>query len=341
MSEPPAGEVGLINALAQLFGAPPPGVVLGIGDDCAALDLGGDAYVLWTVDTLVEGVHFDLASISLKQLGRKSLAVNVSDIAAMGGEPAYALLSLGWPPDRELALALEVGEGLVELGREYGVAVIGGDTVASPPGIMVTVAVLGKVPQEEMLTRAGARVGDQIYVTGTLGDSAAGLEILRRGLKLAPELAEPLIAAHLNPAPQVAAGRLLAKHRLATAAIDLSDGAATDLYHICRASRVGARLSAAAIPLSAGVRTVAQELRRSPLDLALQGGEDYQLLFTSPPDQTRRLSQVFRQAGLPQPLKIGDIIAGRDVILAGAAEEEIISGRGFDHFRLDLSAGKE
>jgi thiamine-monophosphate kinase len=333
--------VGLIAALAELFGAPPPEVVLGIGDDCAALDLGGDAYVLWTVDTLVEGVHFELAYSSLKQLGRKSLAVNVSDIAAMGGEPLYALLSLGWPPDRELALALKIGEGLAELGREYGIAVIGGDTVAAPSGITVTVAVLGKVPKDEMLTRAGARVGDHIFVTGALGDSAAGLEILRRGLKPAPEVAEPLLMAHLDPAPKVAAGRLLAKHRLANSAIDLSDGAATDLYHICRAGRVGARLEAAAIPLSAGVRMVAQELGRSPLDLALKGGEDYQLLFTSPPDRSEQLSQVFRQAGLPQPVKIGEIISGREVVLAGADGEEIISGSGFDHFRLDLSSGTE
>jgi thiamine-monophosphate kinase len=340
-TKPPHGETGLIEALAGIFGSPPPEVVLGIGDDCAALDLGGDDYVLWTVDTLVEGVHFDLAYISLKQLGRKSLAVNLSDIAAMAGEPTYALLSLGWPPDRELSQALELGQGLAELARDYGAAVIGGDTVASPRGITVTVAVLGKVPKEEMLTRAGAKQGDYIYVTGPLGDSAAGLEILRRGVKLDPELAEPLIATHLNPVPQLAAGRLLARHRLASAAIDLSDGAATDLNHICRASGVGARLEAAAVPVSAGVEAAARRLNRRPLDLALKGGEDYQLLFTSHPDQAHRLSQIFGQAGLPPPVKIGDIVSGREVALVTPAGEEIISGAGFDHFRLDLNSRKE
>ncbi len=340
-TRPPQGETGLIEALAGIFGAPPPEVILGIGDDCAALDLGDDKYLLWTVDTLIEGVHFDLAYISLKQLGRKSLAVNVSDIAAMGGEPNYALLSLGWPPYRELSGALELGEGLAELAGEYGASVIGGDTVASPKGITVTVAVLGKVPKGKMLTRAGAKVGDHIFVTGPLGDSAAGLEILRRNLKIDPELAEPLIKAHLNPRPQLAASRLLAQYRLASAAIDLSDGVATDLYHICRASGVGARLEATAVPVSAGVQAAARRLNRHPLDLALKGGEDYQLLFTARPTQAHVISKIFDSAGLPPPVKIGDIVSGREVMLVTDTGEETISGTGFDHFRLDLNPRKE
>ena len=341
MPESPTGEVGLIAALAQCFGPSPPEVILGIGDDCAALDMGAGDYLLWTMDTLVEGVHFDPAYISLKQLGRKSLAVNLSDIAAMGGEPAYALLSLGWSPGRELSAALEFGEGLAKMAREYGLAIIGGDTVASPQGIVATVAVLGKVPPAEMLTRAGAQVGDHIYVTGHLGDSAAGLAILRRSLTINQEFADPLIKAHLDPVPQLAAGWLLARNRLATAAIDLSDGVATDLFHICRASGAGARLEAASIPVSAGVRSVAQELGRSPLDLALKGGEDYQLLFTTPPSDAPRLTQSFSQANLPTPIKIGAVVSGLEVSLVSPAGEEIISGTGFDHFRLDLMAGKE
>jgi thiamine-monophosphate kinase len=337
----PTGETGLIAALAEGFGPSPPEVILGIGDDCAALDLGGRDYFLWTVDTLVEGVHFDPAYISLRQLGRRSLAVNLSDIAAMGGAPAYALLSLGWPPARQLSQALELGQGLAELAAECGVAVIGGDTVASPHGIMVTVSVLGRVAKDEMFTRSGAKMGDQIFVTGALGEAAAGLEILRRQLRMAPELAEPLLKAHLEPAPQLAAGRLLARERLASAAIDLSDGPATDLFHICRASGVGAKLEAATIPISAGVAAVARELKLDPLELALKGGEDYQLLFTAHPGQEERLARLFRQAGLTPPVRLGAIVAGGEVTLARPAGEEIISGAGFDHFRLDLAAGKE
>jgi len=313
-------------------------VVLGIGDDCAAVALDGDDYLLWTVDTLVEGVHFDLAYTSLGQLGWKSLAVNLSDIAAMGGEPRYALLSLGWPRTRDRTGALEFADGLAQAARQYGVAVIGGDTVASREGIMVTISLTGVVPAPQMLRRAGARVGDLIYVTGALGESAAGLEVLRRGLKVEPHLREALSLAHLAPRPQLQAGRLLAQQALATAAIDLSDGVATDLFHVCQASRVGARLTAAALPVSPRVQAVAPDLGQDPLDLALKGGEDYQLLFTSPAGQAGALEQAFSQAGLPLPFCLGEIVAGDRVLLSTAVGEEDISGQGFDHFRLDLEA---
>ncbi len=340
MVKPLTGEPALIEALARRFGAGPAEVVLGIGDDCAALDLGGPDYLLWTMDTLVEGVHFDLAYFTLEQLGRRSLAVNLSDLAAMGGSPRYALLSLGWPPGRDITGALEVGQGLAQAARELGVAVIGGDTIASPAGVMVTVSLLGTVPRAEMLRRTGARRGDRIYVTGPLGEAAAGLEILRRQLAVPPDLKEALCQAHLSPRPQLAAGRLLARQGLATALIDLSDGVATDLFHICRASGVGARVEAALLPVSPGVRTVAEILKQDPLKLALTGGEDYQLLFTSakPPEA---LEAAFSRAGLPPPLPLGEMVAGEGVILATSGGEQDISGAGYDHFRLDLGAGSD
>ncbi len=331
-----SGETALIAALARLFGPPPAAVALGIGDDCAALALAGPDYLLWTVDTQIEGVHFDLSYFSLPQLGRKALAVNLSDIAAMGGEPLYALLSLGWPSQRDLSGALALGQGLAQAAKEYGVAIIGGDTAASPAGVMVTISLLGRVPRGEMLRRQGAGVGDGVYVTGPLGEAAAGLEILKRGLTLNSELHEALCAAHLNPRPQLSAGRVLAGQRLATAAIDLSDGVATDLGHLCRAGGVGARIPAAAAPVSPRVRTAAAILGVDPLDLALKGGEDYQLLFTSPPEKAPALFQAFARAGLPPPLPLGEIIPGAGVLLETAAGEKDITGEGFDHFRLDL-----
>ncbi len=335
MTRIPVGEVELIARLAEIFGAAPPEVALGIADDCAALDLGGPDYLLWTVDTLVERVHFDLAYITLHQLGRKSLAVNLSDIAAMGGKALYALLSLGWPPERDLAGALEFGEGLAACGRDYGAAIIGGDTVSSPAGLAITLTVLGRVPKAEMLRRSGAKAGNLVYVTGPLGESAAGLEILKRRLTLDPALRDPLVRAHLDPRPQLIAGRLLAREGLATACIDLSDGVATDLMHICRLSRVGARLAAADIPISSGVRAVAQMVGRDPVELALRGGEDYQLLFTCPPEHTLRVSARFAQAGLKPPSCIGNVVAGEEVTLVTEKKEKIISGEGYDHFRLD------
>ena len=203
-------EWDLIAALSREFGPAPAGVILGIGDDCAAIEIPGPDYLLWTVDTLVEGVHFDLAYTSLAQLGWKSLTVNLSDIAAMGGDPGPALLSLGWPPDRDRGEALAFAAGLAQAAREYGVAVIGGDTVASPGGLIVTVTLTGRVPADQMLRRAGAGVGDLIFVTGPLGEAAAGLEILRRGLELPSELQEALTEAQLQPRPHLRAGRLLA-----------------------------------------------------------------------------------------------------------------------------------
>jgi thiamine-monophosphate kinase len=329
-------EWDLIAALSREFGPGPPQVIVGIGDDCAALSLNGPDYLLWTVDTLVEGVHFDLTYTSLSQLGWKSLAVNLSDIAAMGGEPRYALLSLGWPPARDRALALEFAAGLAQAAREYQVAVIGGDTVASPV-LSVTVTLTGQVPAAQMLRRSGAQPGDLIFVTGPLGEGAAGLEILRRGLDLALDLKEPLIEAHLRPRPHLRAGRLLAQEGLATALIDTSDGVATDLYHICQASGVGARINDAAVPVSPRVQALAPVLGRAPLDLALTGGEDYLLLFTCPPEVAGRLPRSFSRASLAAPFPLGRIVPGDRVILETAGGEVDISGQGYDHFRLDLS----
>ena len=329
-------EWDLIAALSREFGPAPPGVIVGIGDDCAALSVSGSDYLLWTVDTLVEGVHFDLAYTSLSQLGWKSLTVNLSDIAAMGGDPGQALLSLGWPPARDRGLALEFAAGLAQAAREYGVAIIGGDTVASPGGLIVTVTLTGQVPAAQMLRRAGAQAGDLIFVTGPLGEAAAGLEILRRGLTLPLELHAPLIEAHLRPRPHLRAGRLLARDGLATALIDTSDGIATDLYHICRAGGVGARIPAPVVPVSPRVQTAAPDLGCDPVDLALTGGEDYLLLFTASPEGAKLLPASFSRAGLAAPLQLGHIVPGDRVVLATSAGEVDISGQGYDHFRLDL-----
>ena len=329
-------ETALIEALSRKFGPPPPGVVLGIGDDCAALRLDGADYLLWTVDTLVEGVHFDLSYTTLAQLGWKALAVNLSDIAAMGGEPGQALLSLGWPPERDPSLALELADGLAQAARQYGAAIIGGDTVASPGRLIVTITLTGRVPAAQMLKRAGAQVGDLIYVTGDLGEAAAGLAALKKRPDLDPELLAALAAAHLAPRPQLTAGRLLAAEGLATAAIDTSDGVASDLYHICRAGGVGAVIPAAAVPISPRVLAAAPYLQADPLKLALMGGEDYLLLFTAGREMVPRLGPAFHRAGLHPPLLLGEIVAGDRVSLVTGASEVDISGAGFDHFRLDL-----
>ena len=186
-----------------------------------------------------------------------------------------------------------------------------------------------------MLRRAGARVGDLIYLTGELGEAAAGLLVLKRRPELDADLQAALVAAHLAPKPQLLAGRLLAGQGLASAAIDTSDGVASDLYHLCLASKVGAVIPAAAVPISPRVLAAAPCLRASPPRLALMGGEDYQLLFTSPHRKAVRLHQAFAAVGLPPPLLLGEIVAGDRVMLIDATGEVDISGAGYDHFHLD------
>lgn len=332
MPPPLKGEWDLIERLTRVFGSPPPEVVRGIGDDCAVLTIAAEPYLLWTIDTLIETVHFDLNYISLYQLGRKALAVNLSDIAAMGGEPRYALLSLGWPPSRELNGALEVAAGIQEMAQHYRVQFIGGDTVRSPTGLILSVTVIGNVNPGELLSRHGAQVGNLIYVTGPLGEAAAGLEVLRQGLDLPASEKIPLTKAFLDPQPQLEAARLLAQHHLATALIDLSDGVASDLYQICRQSEVGACLEVERIPISPEVRRVADRLGRDPLELALKGGEDYQLLFTLPPLQQLPMQECFHHAGLPVPIVIGQIVSGDKVLLITPQGTQDISGAGYDHF---------
>jgi len=326
------GEHGLIAELSRIFGRPPGQVVCGIGDDTAVIGPEKGYQLLWTIDALIEGVHFDLGYTSLRQLGRKALAVNLSDIAAMGGEPQYVLLALGWPPERELPGALELARGMQEMAQEYGVALIGGDTVSSPGSLSLSLTVLGRVEPSMVLRRDRAQVGDLIYVTGPLGQAAAGLEVLRRGLKMPEATMAPLRQAFLDPRPQVRAGRVLACHHLATALIDLSDGVASDLYQVCRLSHVGAVVDAGSVPMPPGVGEVAGMTGRDPLDLALKGGEDYQLLFTARPEQKTAIQECFGQAGLSEPTCIGAIEAGSGVRLRQQAGEQDISGAGFDHF---------
>ncbi len=327
-----AGERQLIDALNRIFGPPPSWVRCGIGDDTAIVRPAPGQDLLWTVDALVEGVHFDLQYTPWRSLGWKSLAVNLSDIAAMGGRPCGALLSLGWPPTRPLAEALELAQGMQEAAREYGAAVIGGDTVASPAGLMISLTVLGCIAPGRALRRDGARAGEEIFVTGSLGLAAAGLEVLRRGGGAPATAAAVAIEAFLHPRPQLAAGQLLAEQGLATAAIDLSDGVASDLQQICRQSGTGALLDARALPIPPAVEEIAAWSGRDPLDLALRGGEDYQLLFTAAAAQRTAVFTAFAHAGLPAPVRLGEMTAAPGVKLRLPDREVDITDTGFDHF---------
>jgi len=266
------GEFGLIELFDKILGSPGDEVLVGIGDDAAAWRT-DDQIQIATTDALIENVHFTLSNTSWRDLGWKALAVNLSDIAAMGGLPKYALVSLGLPGDTEVESLVELYEGMAELARLFNVAVIGGDVVAAPL-VMLSPAVMGTA--ENILTRSAAVARDQIAVTGLLGASAAGLVVIQRGLKFDEKTVSSLREAHVKPHPRLKEGQILMRNEV-KAAIDISDGLVSDLAKLCKASGVGARLFTEEIPIHPLVRTVFNE---DSLNLALSGGEDYELLFT-------------------------------------------------------------
>ena len=313
------GEFGLIERLAKAVGASKPeGLIVGIGDDAAAWRE-GDAIVLATTDTLVEGVHFLPGVTPWADLGWKALAVNVSDIAAMGGEPQYALVTLALPPQTPVGAVDELYRGLLECAREYDVTVAGGDVVRAPQ-VMVSVALIGRADAgARLMRRDGARAGYVIAVTGTLGGSAAGLRRLREGVP--PD--DPLVRAHLRPRPPLAAARRAVAAGV-LCAIDVSDGLLQDLGHVCEASGLGAVVRAQAVPLGDELRGAYPD---DALALACAGGEDYELLLVAPGETL---------AALPGLTIIGEMVESgeRQAKLVEASGEEVsLPAAGWDHLR--------
>lgn len=289
-------------------------LVVGSGDDAAVTVRAGAAAT--SVDALVEGVHFELPPFEPRQVGRKALAVALSDLAAMGAEPAEAYVQLGVPESRSETDLLELAEGVAEVAAEHGVAVAGGD-VTRAPALIVAVTVVGEASSAgELVTRAGARPGDAVAVTGELGGAAAGLLVIQRpGLaaSLEPEVVAALRGRQLDPAPRVAAGLALARAG-ATALIDLSDGLGADAGHLASASGVGLAIELERVPVQAGVTTVGEAAGVDPVELATAGGEDYELLVTIPPDRVDEArAAVAASGGALTP--IGTVAAGREVAL--------------------------
>ncbi len=270
------GEFGLIDWIQQQAGSGNH-LSLGIGDDCAIQPQQADQDLLTSTDLLIEGVHFNREWSSMFDLGRKAAAVNISDIAAMGGTPQSIFLGIGRPKEISDGEIEGFLSGFLAEIKRYGAVLAGGDTCGSPGPLMISVTVQGMVSTGEALCRQGASYGDVIYVSGSLGDSALALRLLQCG--------EPpdssLLKRFHTPTPRVALGQNLSRLQLATAMLDISDGLLADLGHILTASRVGAELEMASLPLS---RPFQQALQDDPglIDLALAGGEDYELVFTSP-----------------------------------------------------------
>jgi len=293
------------------------GCVVGVGDDAAVIKYRRDRYLLFTTDMLCEGDHFRINWSTPKQIGMKAMEVNVSDIAAMGGLPTYALISLSLTPQTSVDFVDRLYDGIYEAADKYDVNVVGGDTTHADL-MVLNVAMLGEVEKDMLCLRSDAKVGDLIGVTGDLGKSAAGLELLKAGIK-------GRVVDHLEPKCRLREGRKIAKY--AHAMIDVSDGLASEVNHICEMSKVGAVLRREDIPVSASTRESAAKVEKDPLDYALNGGEDFELVFTIPKRDLKRIH-------VDCPLSVvGEIVdRSEGVAIEDCGKLKPLTG-GYDHFK--------
>ncbi len=334
------GEQAFIDIVARHAHPVRPRPVVGIGDDAAILDLPARGQTIITTDLLTDGTHFRTDRTPGLLLGRKALAVNLSDVAAMGGVPHSCVVSVGLPRRTPAVYARAVARGLAGMARRHGVAMVGGDTCVAR-ALFLNVTLLGVVERGRGVRRSGARPGDGLYVTGSLGASSTGLALLERERRRGPRwrggarsgaaARRRVIRAHQDPDPRTLAGRALGLTGLAHAMIDLSDGLAVDLPRLCKASGAGAVLLQAAIPVAPAATTLlgpAAALRQ-----ALRGGEDYELLFAAPPDSEALIERLCRRLRLPMT-RIGQILPRRFGVrvLDGAGRYRPLPPAGFVHF---------
>ncbi len=308
-------------------------LLIGIGDDAAAWQ--GDSHIqLATTDSMVQGTHFDLNNITWEELGWKALAVNLSDIAAMGGTPKYALLSVALPGELEVENVAQFCHSAASLAAKFGVAIVGGN-ISTAPNIVINITVFGSAKTRSILKRSTATPGEQIAVTGNLGLSAAGLKMFKEKISLDAQVAGILRKAHLQPVPKIKEGQILAQHGVKTA-IDISDGLIADLEHICEASKVGAKIKVVQLPVHPMVKANFPDYH----ELALYGGEDYELLFTA---DKNIIVQVRKALNYPITI-IGDIVEeglpDRVTLLDHKGNTIPASNRGWEHFRSETLEDK-
>ncbi|MBI5389223.1 thiamine-phosphate kinase [Candidatus Woesearchaeota archaeon] len=292
-------------------------VIVGIGDDAAVVTLTKTKHLLLTTDMMVEDVHFRRKWCTPKQIGIKLMESNISDIAAMGGEPLYALVSGCLPKNTTAEFVEQFFEGMRASGKAYGIEIVGGDTTRGEK-LVFSLTLVGKVKKRYMCLRSGAKQGHLIGVTGTLGKSHAGLRLLQAGKRGAA------IQSYLEPQSRMDASCIL--RSFASSMIDVSDGLASEIRHLCKKSDVGAVLEKEKIPVSSATKKVAMLLHEDPYAYALYGGEDYELLFTLTPKNIAALRKEFGDFTI-----IGIITAGKDVLLKDGKRKTQV-GKGFDHF---------
>jgi thiamine-monophosphate kinase len=324
-------ELSIIRSIKERFKNKSKGISLGVGDDAAAVKVSPECLLLATTDSQVEGVHFTKGLISASDLGRRAVAVSVSDIGAMGGVPRFFLSSLGFSrqEDEDKGLLKGIMDGFERAEGEFKVALIGGNISASDR-LFLDITVLGEVEPHIMVKRTGAKPGDIIYVTGTVGDSALGLRILGMGRR--NEREDYLISRHVSPQPRLALGREIAQMRLPTSMIDISDGVILDLERITVENGLGADIYVEQIPLSSDYRARVSDFAQDPYDIALSGGEDYELLFTSPQENGEKIKEISMKLGV-KITEIGRVTDEPIIRVLNSDGKEIeVKHRGFIHF---------
>lgn len=321
------GEFGLISRItAGVFAHE--GVVTGIGDDAAVTALSSGKQLLTSTDMLLEDVHFRRIWHDPCRLGRKSLAVSISDIAAMGGIPRWALLSMAIPSDLSLDFIDDFMSGFLAMALESGVALIGGDTCSSRSGLTISVTIMGEQYPDLIVRRSGALPDDDIWVTGTVGDAALGLKLLEKG----ETASDAIITRLLDPVPRVAAALALSAAGLATAMIDVSDGVLADFGHVAEQSGVGGCISIADLPLSADFCMYSAQVSVVPKHLALSGGEDYELCFTANRLNREKIIDCAKKCGIAMT-RIGIVTSSPEVTAVNPdGSRYVAQTEGFNHF---------
>lgn len=328
------GEFGFIRNISKQSIFNSEELVLGIGDDAAVLPFNEDYYLLAASDMLVEGVHFLINKSDPYKIGYKSVAVNLSDIAAMGGWPSGIMISIGFPKETSLDFLEKIYQGIRDICQKYKVNIIGGDTVYNPRGLIINISVHGKVKKDKLALRSGAKVGDIVFTTGYLGDSAAGLEILLREERNKDFFYnEYLLNKHLLPEPCLEEVKFINDRVKINALNDISDGLANEAHEISYSSQVGIELYTKNIPISGAAQKLAQALKKDSLAWALFGGEDFQLVGTLSAKDYIELAEDFLQEFKRPIYKIGKVVKNKGVFLVAGPNKKPINAEGYNHFK--------
>jgi len=328
------GEFGLIDLIKDDTIYNSSDVIVGIGDDTAVLKHPSGKLLLATTDMMIENVHFIVEPNNGEKIGYRAMAANVSDIASMGGFPTHAMISIGVRPEMEASYIEQIYNGLKKCSKLYEVNIVGGDTVSSPQNIVINVALMGLVDPDKYLLRSGARPGDLILVTGYLGDSRAGLELITNKIKVSEEAEEYLLGRHYYPTPRVKEIRAAVEAGPVNSADDISDGLGNEIHEIASASEVGAVIWFDALPISDAVKEVAKITKKDLLDYILFGGEDFEIVMTAAPQKAELIARAIKNETGTEATIIGKIVdKSQGITLFRNNEYQKLDKKGYVHFK--------